>query len=33
MEQGNSEEETKTMIKGGRGFERVFDFLNNKPGI
>jgi hypothetical protein len=32
-EQGNYEEEIKIVIKGGRGFEKVFDFLNNKPGI
>jgi len=33
MEQGSYEEETKIMTKGGRGFGKVFDFLNNKPGI
>jgi len=33
MEKGSYKEETKIMIKGGRGFEKVFDFLNNKPGI
>jgi len=30
-EQGNYEEEI--MMKAGKGFGKVFDFFNNKPGI